>query len=298
MVCQGNGNYKNWRFIMELTNNFGLPGAFVEAIKNDTYVPGKDTDASVTGLLAPPRQQALMKLHGGDIVGDVSDRVFALIGQAIHSILERAEPSAMTEDRLYMDIEGWRISGQYDRLTLRGVTLQDYKIMSVWEVLHGLKPEKEQQLNMLQQLAVDNGYDKISRLEVIGVFRDWSKSKARYDKKYPQAQVKRMPVELWPEEKRVEFIRERIRLHKAARETLPECTQDERWATPDKWAVMKKGRKSAVRLLDSETEAEVFMRNKNVPGGYIVHRKGESKRCQDYCDVSVFCEQWAKLKED
>jgi hypothetical protein len=283
---------------MKITNNYGLPGAIVEAIKNDDYTPGEKVDMSVTGLIAPPRQRALMKLHRSELVEDASDRIWALVGQAVHSILERAEPSAIVEKRLYMDIDGWKISGQFDRMTLRQKTLQDFKMMSVWEVMNGLKPERVEQLNILLQLAVENGFNDISNLEVVAIFRDWSKSKAKYDKNFPQAQVKRINVEVWPEEKRIAFIRERIAKHKAASVDLPQCSQEERWATPDKFAVMKKGRKTALRLLDSEAEAIAYMEDKDVKDGYIVHRKGESRRCADYCAVSQFCEQWKREQEE
>jgi predicted component of type VI protein secretion system len=282
--------------MMKITNNFGLPGAIVEAIKNDSYTPGEKTDMSVTGLLSPPRQKELSRKHSSEIVEDASDRIWALMGQAIHSILERAEKSAIVEERLYMDADGWVISGQYDRITLRQKTLQDYKMMSVWEIIHGLKPDKTAQLNMLMQLAVENGYKNITNLEIVAIFRDWQKSKAKYDNKYPQSQVVRIKVDVWPEEKRLEYISERVAAHKSARNTLPECTPDERWATPDKYAVMKKGRKSAVRLLETRELAEKYITDKNVVGGYIDFRRGESRRCADYCYVNGHCKQWENLK--
>lgn len=282
---------------MKITNNYGLPGAIVEAISNDSYDPGQKTDMSVTGLLSPPRQKALQREHYNEIVEDASDRIWALIGQAVHSILERSEKSAIVEERLYMPIDGWLISGQYDRMTLRQKTIQDYKMMSVWEVIYGLKPEKTAQLNILLQLAVANGYNEITNLEIVGIFRDWQKAKARYDKNYPQSQVARIKVDVWKEEKRIEYIMDRIKAHKAAREILPECTPEERWATPDKYAVMKKGRKSALRLLDTEDLANKYLEEKNPPGGYIEFRPGESKRCRDYCSVNGFCDQWAEINK-
>jgi hypothetical protein len=282
--------------MMKITNKFGLPGAIVEAVRNDSYTAGKKTNISVTGLLSPPRQKELLRRHSGEIIEDASDRIWALVGQAVHSILERAEKSAIVEERLYMDAGGWTISGQYDRMTLRQKTLQDYKMMSVWEIIYGLKPEKTAQLNMLLQLAVESGYKDITNLEIVAIFRDWQKAKAKYDKKYPQAQVARINVDVWPEEKRNEYINERISLHKEARTNLPECTSDERWATPDKYAVMKKGRKSAVRLLDTQELADEYIGQKSVVGGYVEFRQGESRRCADYCAVSEYCEQWREIK--
>ena len=280
---------------MKITNNYGLPGAIVEAVKNDSYTMGKMADISVTGLLSPPRQKALMREHYAEIEEDASDRIWALIGQATHAILERAEPSAIVEERLYIYTQGWTISGQFDRMTLRQKTLQDYKMMSVWEVIYGLKKEKEEQLNVLMQLAVENGYTDITNLEIVGIFRDWSKTKAKFDKNYPQSQVARIKVNVWPETQRIAFINERVRVHQAARETLPlpECTTEERWATPDKWALMKVGRKSAVKLYDSEDEALTAAGSDlNLS---VVHRPGEQKRCENYCAVAQFCDQYKRL---
>lgn len=277
---------------MKITNKYGLPGAIVEAVKNDEYTPGRMADISVTGLLSPPRQKALLRQHYADLTEDASDRIWALMGQAMHSVLERAEPSALTENRLYMHSLGWTISGQYDRITLRGKTLQDYKFMSVWEVIHGLKPEKEQQLNVLMQLAVENNHANISNLEIIGLFRDWSKTKAQYDRQYPQSQIARIKVNVWTESERINFIMERVKLHQDARETLPECTAEERWATPEKWALMKSGRKSAIRLYDNPDDAH---NNATSINHYVEFRPGESKRCENYCAVAQYCDQYRDI---
>ena len=275
---------------MKITNKYGLPGAIVEAVKNDDYDPG-DSDITVTGLLQPPRLRALYEKHKEEIVEDASSRIWALIGQSVHTILERAEPSAITEERLYMHMEGWKVGGKFDRMTLRVKTLQDYKVCSVWEHIYGLKPEKEQQLNLLALLAAHNGYKEISNLEIVAIFRDWSQAKARYDKKYPQAQVARVKVKMWPVDRQVAFLRERVMLHQKALKELPECSEEDRWATPDKFAIMKKGRKSAIRLYTSMKEATANLKQ----GQYIEHRKGESKRCAMYCPVKGYCSQFSSL---
>lgn len=74
---------------MKLTNKHNLPKAFYRAVKNDTYSKG-DADYSSTGLLTPPQQAALRKLHSEDVVEDVSDRVWAIMGTSVHAILEQS----------------------------------------------------------------------------------------------------------------------------------------------------------------------------------------------------------------
>ncbi len=202
---------------MKLTNKYGLPTAIANAVKGfqDDYTNShtKKSDISVTGLLAPPQQKALTSQHETELTEDVSDRIWALMGQSIHSLLEKAETKASVEDRLYGTYDGWIVSGQYDRMTCSEKTLQDYKFCSVWEVIYGLKEDRIAQLNILAQLAIDNGHD-VTHLEVVAIFRDWQKKKAKNDRSYPQSQVKRIKVPLWDEQKRLEYISERIDLHR------------------------------------------------------------------------------------
>src|SRR3990167_3243952 len=181
---------------MILTNELGLPGPIVEAIAADDYDPG-DSDITVTRLIAPPRAVALARQHAGELVEDASDRIWALMGQAIHTILERAAPAVgrIVERRFYATVEGQRLSGQVD--LIEGGTLSDYKMMSVWEIIHGLKSEKVQQLNVLKWLAEQNGIE-IRKLQIVGILRDWSKSKAATTSDFPKRQIAVVNVPMWP----------------------------------------------------------------------------------------------------
>ena len=69
------------------------------------------TRLSVTRLIGPPQIRILERLHQDELTEDASDRIWALVGQIGHGILERAETSAITERRLFADLEGWRIPG-------------------------------------------------------------------------------------------------------------------------------------------------------------------------------------------
>ena len=195
-----------------------------------------------------------------------------------------------------MEVDGWKVSGKYDRMLAEKGVLQDYKFSSVWEYIHGLKPERIAQLNCLAELAVSNGYG-VTKLQVVMMFRDWSATKAKNDHTYPQSQVALIDVPFWKQEKRQAYIAERVRLHKAADngETI-HCTDEERWANGHKWAVMKKGRKSALKVADSEIAAQNWMMEKGISDcdnvHYIEFRKGKYNRCEGYCPVSEFCQQF------
>jgi hypothetical protein len=115
---------------------------------------------------------------------------------------------------------------------------------------------------------------------------------------YPQSQIAVVDIPVWTLEEQEAFIEDRVLLHQAAKkavdsgEPLVYCTDEERWVRGETWALMKEGRKSAVKLYDSEAEAnEVCTQSGN--GHYIDHRRGSAVRCSgNFCLVSNFCRQW------
>ena len=76
---------------------------------------------------------------------------------------------------------------------------------------------------------------------------------------------------------------------------LTPCSKEERWATEDKWAIMKAGRKTALKVCSSEEEAKSLM--ETMGGTDIEFRQGESKKCSDYCTVCQFCPFYKSLNK-
>lgn len=271
---------------MKITNRLNLPEPLVRAVTNDPYSRG-DSDYSVTQLIKPPRIVALERLHAAELVEDASDRIWALMGQIGHLVLERAAMAELSEQRLFTVRNGLKISGQFDVWVNR---LIDYKFTSIWAVKDGLKPEWEQQVNLLCRLARDNDF-LIDSAQIVVIFRDWSIGEARRNPDYPKQQVQVLDVPIWSAETQEAFLLSRIATHEAAKDTLPECTPLERWARPEKWALKKRGAIKATRLYDIEREALA-----GVTAGYEVeHRPGVQTRCLDYCTAAPFCQQFQKL---
>lgn len=275
---------------MKLTNRLMLPQPLVDAVKNDGYTSG-DADISVTSLLSPPRKVALEKAHKDELEEDASERIWSLLGQSIHTILERAATTGVAERRLSIMVEGWKVSGGMDYYAPdRQDLLQDYKCVTVWKFKGGGVPmEYEQQLNMYAEILRQNGHP-IRKLQIVGILRDWSKMEAQRDPEYPQAQVVVRDVEVWPSAQAQAFIRERVLMHRAARYELPECTPEERWQKPDMYAVMKPGGKRAVKLHTSKADADAHAAE--IKGAFVVKRPGESTRCKSYCSAAKFCSQY------
>ena len=143
---------------MKLTNRGDLPQPMYDAIKNDPYSKG-DADVSVTGLIAPMRQVRLKELFYDQLEEDASDRVYSMLGQLVHLILERADnkSGAMVERRFMIEVDGVKLSGGVDRYS-DGV-VQDYKFVSLYKFKNGAIPEDyEQQVNCYAELLRQNGF--------------------------------------------------------------------------------------------------------------------------------------------
>jgi len=285
---------------MKTTNKHGLPAPMVEALQAETYDPG-DCDYSVSQLINPPQAIQLGLRHKDEIEEDVSDRVWSLLGTSVHYMIGLvADDKYMIEKRLFMDVDGCRISGQPDMFTTTG-RLYDFKITSVWNYIYGSSLESwATQLNCYAALIRNSGHH-MERLQVIAILRDWSKTKASFDRSYPQAQVKTVDLNCWSDHNQDRYLMDRVQAHQGASqlpdELLPPCSDEDRWHSSNSWALMKHGAKRASKVFDTEESARSHAIEKGLSVGEgrgfyrIEFRQGEYRRCQDYCAGYQFCHQ-------
>ena len=271
---------------MNITNVHGLPEALVKAVRNDSYVGGGDI--SVTKLIDSPQVRLLQKRHSKAIVEDVSERIWSLMGQAVHHVLERsAEEEVIVEKRFFAEVNGWQLSGQVDRLEPSRKTISDWKFVSTFKADGDESWTK--QLNVLRYLANANGHE-IDNLEIVAIFRDWQRAVAKRDESYPQVMVKVIPVPVWSDDQVERYIKERILLHRDAEETgTAVCSDEERWYAGTTYALMKEGGKKATKVA---TTKEAL--GEPAKGYEIVERKGGYRRCESFCAVAQFCPQFFK----
>jgi hypothetical protein len=293
---------------MEITNNYSLPQSFVDFARNDKYSKGK-ADISVTTLIDSPRVRIMRDRHHADRVVDAVDNIWALFGTAVHHILESAEPSdnVVLEERLFTKVNGWVLSGAVDHQKIDGQTVEitDYKVTSVWSVIHG-KVDWERQLNVYAYIVQKNKGKRVKKLSICAILRDWNRRDAQTKPNYPQAPVVIVDVPMWGEVERISYIHERIKAHQAAQNvydisdtvdtTFIQCSTEEQWKRDDAWAVKKKGLKRAMRVFNNKDEATDFAKaqseTQNVPME-IEYRAGELVRCNgNYCGVAEFCSQY------
>lgn len=273
---------------MNLTNVHGLPDALVNAVKNDPYTGGGDI--SVTKLIDAPKRRTLYKKYREFVVEDVSERIWSLMGQAVHTVLERAGTNALVEERLYADVNGWKVSGQFDRLHLSDAVLQDWKVCSVYKAKGDIGWER--QLNCLRWLAHKNGM-QVDRLQVVAIFRDWKQSEAKRNPDYPGQNVAIVDIPVWSLDDAERYVGDRVAMHQQSDLGAEiECSEEERWYSGTSFALMKDGGKRAKKVSVSKTDLEPVP-----PGHTIVERPGLNRRCESYCEVAPFCEQYKRIKE-
>ncbi len=280
---------------MQFTNDQNLPQEFFNFLAFNGYKPGKRTDISCTKAIDGPLIARLWKEHGKEVIEDVVSRVASTVGSAVHKRFEEANASdqdIICEKRFYQTFDGITLSGQIDSYNVKTKTLADLKTCSVYKVLLGDNDAWERQLNVNRLLMVDAGWT-VDHLQIFALMNDWQKAKTR-DPDYPRSRAAVIDVPVWPYEQTLEYINERLALHFG--DNQQGCTDKERWARPQEFAVMKEGRKSAMRVLHTRALADSWLaaKTKEKEMAYVLERPKKYTRCDDYCSLKRWCPEYTK----
>jgi len=283
---------------MIITNKLGLPKPLVDMAQSDyKYAPN---EYRVTSLLKGIRETILERRHHSEIEQDVSDMIWLLFGTAVHSVLENHQEGdqEIKEARLKIPIGDYTLSGQFDLYNAETKTITDYKTCSIWKVIYGEYEDWRRQLLIYAYMLQSIGFP-VEKAEIIALMKDHSKSQAKIKADYPKQPVRKITF-TFTEKDFVEIenwlharFEEIAKAEKLPDDKLPLCTPEERFNNGDKFAVMKKGRKTALRVLDSMEDAENWMATNG--GDFIEVRKGEDKKCMDYCSACEFCNYYKEV---
>ena len=249
---------------------------------------------SATALLKGIREVILERRHGDEIEQDVSDMIWMLFGTAVHSILENQAEGAteLKETYVEMPIGDYKVSGRFDLYDAATQTITDYKTCSVWKVVHKDFEDWKKQLLIYAAIMNYTGFP-VKHGQIVAMMKDHSKSKAKFDPTYPQFPVLQIRFNFSDTdfEQINAFIRDRLKqiatAEKLPDDELPICTPEERFNSGDKFAVMKKGRKTALKVCGSADEANKYLDTRG--GDSVEYRPGEDKKCKDYCAACEFC---------
>jgi hypothetical protein len=280
---------------MQVTNVHNLPEPLVTLARREYYSKGA-AQYSVTEIMSPPKIRRMREKYDDQIVTDVSQMLWSLLGSALHVVMERGETSGwIKEERLFAEVDGVSISGAIDLQEEGegGITIYDYKFTSAWAVMQE-KEEWTQQLNIYKWLVETVKQRKVVGLKICALVRDYSKHDLR--EAYPAAPICIVDVPLWDSVKTEMYIRERLEMHRESKmradfeEDLQNCSNEERWMSETTFAVKREGRKTAIRVFKTIEEATELAEKEK---GYVETRLGEPKRCTgDFCGVSQWCAQY------
>lgn len=314
-------------------NNVSLPLA-VFLMYDDYAHDDRRNSISATGLMRPLRQSILSYQNATEAkTVDIADLVASRMGSAIHKGCEEAwtdlptvkkaikalganddaadsikinpetvEPGdtpIYVEQRVEKTVDDFIISGQYD-LVLDG-ELSDFKSTSVWAYIYGSNiADYIKQGSIYKWLSPD----KITsdHINIHYIFTDWSAVKAREQKDYPKFKAITKKYDLWSFEETENWVRNRLETYKlhlnTPQEGLPECTDEELWASQTTYKYYKNPNKTDRSTKNCNTMDEALVRKaKDGDVGIIKTVPGEVKACR-YCPVVSVCTQAATMLAD
>lgn len=281
---------------MKITNKLNLPKPFVDAVTREYEY--KEKQYSVTTLLKDVREILLTRRHNDEIEQDVADMIWLILGTAVHKVLEdsQEEDTEFKEEHFVEEVEnGYKLSGQADLYNAKEKMVTDYKTCSVWKVIYNDWEEYRKQLLMYAWAFKKMGFE-VEKGQIVGIIKDHSKTKAKVDTSYPQYPVCRKTFNFTKQDfaEIEQFIKEKFqeiaKYEEIPDNELPVCSEEMRWNDGDKYAVKKKGNKRALRVYETLEEAEKHL--KQDEGLELEVRKGEDKKCLEYCTCCEFCNYW------
>ncbi|MCM1220488.1 MAG: PD-(D/E)XK nuclease family protein [Lachnospiraceae bacterium] len=283
---------------MQVTNKLHLPAAFVKTVSVERH--NKAGCYSATTLNKGTKEIILQERHWDEFETDAADNVWAVWGTAVHSLFESVPDDNFHEEKFDVAVGNSRVTGVVDSYDMERGIINDWKTASVYKVMKGDFADWHRQGMTYAWLLKRNGLD-VRRCRFIALLKDHSKSKAKFDPAYPQSPVFVCEFDVTPED--LEAAGDRIgakvaeieAAEKMGDDDIEPCTAEERWADADKWAVMKNGRKTAVRVFDSEADAEAFAGELG-NSHYVEHRPAVSRKCADYCLCKDFCSFYKQMQ--
>ena len=276
---------------MVVTNKLKLPQAFVKAVSTEKH--NKEGEFSATTLLKGCKEIILTDRHWDEIEVDAADRVWQIFGSAVHKILEEFDDGNFHEEKFRFELSKSVITGTIDSYDMDNGVVYDWKTASIWKTKFKDFSDWKRQGLTYAWLLKRNGFT-VNQCRFVALLKDHSKSMAAKDPEYPISPCIVYEFDVTDEDLQAmeKEITEKIPLleeyYKLPDDEIPPCTKEERWADDDKYAVMKKGQKKAVKVCDSEEEANTLAEESG-PNFYVEHRPAVSRKCQGYCDCKQFC---------
>lgn len=284
---------------MRITNKMNLPAAFVNAVNVRRH--NEPHCFSATTLNKGAKEIILTDRHFDEIEIDAADQVWAVLGTAVHSIMEAQKDENFHEEKFKVAVGDSFVTGQVDSYDMEHATIFDWKTASVWKIQFADFSDWRAQGMTYAWLLKKSGLD-VKKCVFVAMLKDHSKTKAKTDASYPQLPVYRYEFNVTEEalaetEKRIiAKVAEIENAYKLGDDDIEPCSADERWADNEKWAVMKNGRKTAIKLFENTADADA-MAGEMGNAYYVEHRPAISRKCGDYCACKEWCSFYKAMHE-
>lgn len=284
---------------MQVTNKLHLPAAFVHAVSTERHnAPGC---YSATTLNKGAKEIVLTDRHYDEIEIDAADNVWAVWGTAVHSIFENEKDDNFHEESFKVAVGNSYVTGKVDSYDMTNGIIYDWKTASTWKIQFNDFTDWHAQGMTYAWLLTKSGLE-VKKCRFVALLKDHSKSKAKHDASYPQSPAYIYEFDVTPEElakaeaRIVAKVKEIENAYKLGDDDIEPCTADERWADGEKWAVMKNGRKTAIKLFDNEADAEAYAGELG-NSHYVEHRPAVSRKCADYCTCCDYCNFYKSMNK-
>ena len=276
---------------MKVTNKLNMPAAFVNAVSTARH--NAAGCFSATTLNKGAKEIILSDRHFDEIEVDAADSVWAVWGTAVHALLESQPDNNFHEESFKVPVSNSFVTGQVDSYDMENGVINDWKTASVWKVqFNDFKDWRAQGLTyawLLQQSGLE-----VKKCRFVALLKDHSKTKAKTDSSYPQSPIFIYEFDVTAadlEETAARILAKVQEIENAYElddDAIEPCSAEERWADGEKWAVMKNGRKTAIKLFDNSADADA-MAGEMGNAYYVEHRPAISRKCGDYCNCKDFC---------
>ena len=276
---------------MKITNNLCLPAAFVHAVSTERH--NAPHCYSATTLNKGAKEIVLTDRHYDEITVDASEQIWAVWGTAVHALLESEKDDNFHEERFKVAVGNSYVTGQVDLYDMERGIINDWKTASVWKVQFADFADWRAQGLTYAWLLTKSGLE-VKKCRFVALLKDHSKTKAKHDASYPQSPVFVYEFDVTAEDlaateaRIISKVTEIENAYKLGDDDIEPCTLEERWADGEKYAVMKNGRKTAVKLFDNQQDAEAYAGELG-NSHYVEHRPAVSRKCEDYCSCCDFC---------
>jgi len=314
---------------MKITNKYNLPNALVNIANMDNEPHNEKNTFSATTILKGEKEIILENRHFDEIEMDISDMTWTIFGTAVHSLAEKEvsekdgtsemkiEYCFIKEDLVKMGFSEelankyankYKLTGRCDLYNEKEMLLQDYKTATVWKFIYGDFDEWEKQGYIYTWLLRKNN-QYVKDIKFHALLKDWNNGDNKMailkNNYYPPRPITTYSFQ--PNEidliKIQDFIFEKVKKlitiieNKIQDNDIEYCNEKERWQTKTTYAVMKKNRKTALKVFNNLNDANAFIKDnseKNILS--IETRFGQARKCIDYCIAHEYCSYYIQTK--